>query len=56
MPLPISRYYVKTQRASGLVHVRVSQREPEKVTIEFFDSEGVAITKAMESKDRVDIL
>ncbi len=50
MSLPISRYYVKTQRAGGLVHVRVSQREPEKVTIEFFDSEGVAITKAMERK------
>lgn len=50
MPLPISRYYVKTQRASGLVHVRVSQREPEKITIEFFDREGVAITKAQERK------
>lgn len=50
MSLPISRYYVKTQRASGLVHVRVSQREPEKVTIEFFDSEGIAITKSMERK------
>ncbi|HEY9679033.1 MAG TPA: sugar phosphate nucleotidyltransferase [Drouetiella sp.] len=50
MPLPCSRYYVKTQRASGLVHVRVSQREPEKVSIEFFDGEGVAITKAMERK------
>jgi mannose-1-phosphate guanylyltransferase/phosphomannomutase len=48
--LPISRYHVKTQRASGLVHVRVSQREPEKVSIEFFDSEGIAITKAMERK------
>jgi len=50
MSLPISRYYVKTQRATGLVHVRVSQREPDKVTIEFFDHEGVAITKAMERK------
>lgn len=50
MSLPISRYYVKTQRASGLVHVRVSQREPEKITIEFFDREGVAITKAHERK------
>lgn len=50
MPLPISRYYVKTQRASGLVHIRVSQREPEKITIEFFDREGVAITKAHERK------
>lgn len=50
MSLPIFRYYVKTQRAGGLVHVRVSQREPEKVTIEFFDSEGVPITKAMERK------
>lgn len=50
MPLPISRYYVKTQRAAGLVHVRVSQREPDKVTIEFFDSEGISVTKAMERK------
>lgn len=50
MPLPISRYNVKSQRASGLVHVRVSQREPDKVSIEFFDSEGIAITKAMERK------
>jgi len=50
MPLPISRYYVKTQRATGLVHVRVSQREIDKITVEFFDSQGVAITKAMERK------
>lgn len=50
MSLPISRYYVKTQRATGLVHVRVSQREIEKITIEFFDSQGVAITKPMERK------
>jgi mannose-1-phosphate guanylyltransferase/phosphomannomutase len=50
MSLPISRHYVKTQRAAGLVHVRVSQREIEKITIEFFDSQGVAITKSMERK------
>lgn len=50
MPLPISRHYVKTQRAAGLIHVRVSQRETEKVKIEFFDSAGVAITKAAERK------
>ncbi len=50
MALPISRFHVKTQRATGLVHVRVSQREPDKITIEFFDSQGVAITKAMERK------
>lgn len=50
MPLPISRYYCKTQRASGLVHCRVSQREPDKIRLEFYDSEGVAITKAMERK------
>jgi mannose-1-phosphate guanylyltransferase/phosphomannomutase len=50
MPLPISRYYVKTVRASGLIHTRVSQREPDKIRLEFYDSEGVAITKAMERK------
>jgi mannose-1-phosphate guanylyltransferase/phosphomannomutase len=50
MPLPISRYYCKTQRTAGLIHVRVSQREPDKVRLEFYDSEGVAITKATERK------
>jgi mannose-1-phosphate guanylyltransferase / phosphomannomutase len=50
MPLPISRYYVKTQRAGGLIHVRISQREPDKATIEFFDNQGIAISKAMERK------
>ncbi len=50
MQLPISRYYVKTQQANGLIHVRVSQAEPEKVSIEFFDNTGVAITKSMERK------
>lgn len=50
MPLPISRYYVKTQRASGLIHCRVSQREPDKIRLEFYDSEGVSITKSMERK------
>ncbi len=50
MPIPISRYYVKIQRATGLVHVRVSQHIPDKVTIEFFDNEGLSISKAMERK------
>jgi len=50
MPLPIARYYIKTQRASGLMHVRVSQRETNKVSIEFFDSQGIAIAKSMERK------
>jgi mannose-1-phosphate guanylyltransferase / phosphomannomutase len=50
MPLPISRYYCKTQRAAGLIHVRVSQREPDKVRLEFYGSDGVSITKAMERK------
>ncbi len=49
-PQPISRFYVKTQRASGLIHIRVSQRESDKVSIEFFDKDGIAITKAMERK------
>lgn len=50
MPLPIARHYVKTQRASGLVHTRISQRDAGKVKVEFFDSAGIAITKAMERK------
>lgn len=50
MPLPISRYYCKTQRVSGLIHCRVSQREPDKIRLEFYGSEGVGITKSMERK------
>jgi len=50
MPQPISRFYVKTQRASGLIHIRISQRDSDKVSIEFFDKDGIAITKAMERK------
>ncbi|HMP54873.1 MAG TPA: sugar phosphate nucleotidyltransferase, partial [Candidatus Melainabacteria bacterium] len=49
-PLPISRHYVKSQRAAGLIHIRVSQREPEKVMIEFFDSKGITVTKRFERK------
>lgn len=49
-PLPISRYYVKTQRAAGLIHVRVSQREPEKIMVEFFDAQGISVTKKFERK------
>ena len=36
----------KVKGQVDLVHVRVSQREPDKVTIEFFDNEGLAISKA----------
>ena len=50
MPLSISRYYVRTQRAGGLMHVRVAQRQNNNVSIEFFDSTGIAISKAMERK------
>lgn len=50
MPLPIARHYVKTQRTSGLIHTRISQRDSNKIRIEFFDSAGVAITKATERK------
>lgn len=49
-PQSISRFYVKTSRAAGLIHIRVSQREYDKISIEFFDSDGIAITKAMERK------
>lgn len=50
MPLPISRFYVKTQRIAGLIHVRASQREPDKIAIEFFNSDGVSISKSLERK------
>ncbi len=49
-PLPIARYYVKTQRSAGLIHVRVSQREPDRITIEFFDDRGISINKKVERK------
>ncbi len=49
-PLPISRYYIQTQRAAGLIHVRVSQREFDKITVEFFDNQGISINKKLERK------
>ena len=52
MPISISRYYVKVQRASGLVHVRVSQRSPDKVTIEFFDSQGAGYQQGNGKENR----
>lgn len=49
-PLPISRYYIQTQRAAGLIHVRLSQRELDKITLEFFDAAGISINKKLERK------
>lgn len=48
--LPIARHYVQSQRAAGLIHTRVSQREPNKIKIEFYENSGVALTKSMERK------
>lgn len=49
-PLPIARNYIQTQRIAGLIHVRLSQRELDKITLEFFDSQGISINKKFERK------
>ncbi len=47
-PIPVNRLYIKTQRASGGVDIRVSPYENQSIEIQFFDSEGMDIGEAMQ--------
>ncbi len=50
IPLPLSRYVVRTSPAAGGIHVRLSPYEPEKILIEIFDKNGVNIDTNKERK------
>ena len=40
MPMPVTRFAVRTEQASGGISVRTSPRDPEAVEIRLFDAEG----------------
>ena len=50
MPLPISRHGILGSQASGGVHIRLAPNDPKMVLIEFFDSQGVYLSKTAERK------
>lgn len=50
MPVPIARHYVRVADASGGVNIRISPENPRLTVIEFFDKNGVYLTKQAERK------
>ncbi|MDQ3955110.1 MAG: sugar phosphate nucleotidyltransferase [Actinomycetota bacterium] len=54
MPMPITRFLVRSEQASGGISVRTSPRDPEMVEIRLFGGDGADIPEAMQRKiDRV---
>ncbi len=50
MPLPISRHAILGSQAGGGVHIRLSPDNPRMALIEFFDDQGVYLSKNAERK------
>lgn len=54
MPLPVTRFTVRTEQAAGGISVRTSPGDPETVEIRLFNSEGADLAAATQRKiDRV---
>ena len=50
MPLPISRHGILGSQAGGGVHIRLAPGDPKMALIEFFDEQGVYLSKNAERK------
>ncbi len=50
MPLPIARHGILGSQASGGVHIRLAPENPKMALIEFFDDQGVYLSKNAERK------
>ncbi|GCE13242.1 mannose-1-phosphate guanyltransferase [Tengunoibacter tsumagoiensis] len=50
VPLPVSRYYIRTTEAAGGVHVQVSPFDQRVIDIKIFDQNGLDINKTTERK------
>ncbi len=50
MPLPVARHGILGSQASGGVHIRLSPDDPRMALIEFFDAQGVYLSKNAERK------
>jgi len=49
-PAPISRYAIRNERPSGGIHTRIHSDDARILQIQFYDSRGINIEKAMERK------
>ncbi len=47
-PLPVNRFTIRAERASGGVDIRVSAFDPQSVEMYFFDEEGIDISVGMQ--------
>ncbi|MER3500020.1 MAG: nucleotidyl transferase [Candidatus Fervidibacterota bacterium] len=50
MPVPIARHHIRASGAAGGVNVRIAPYNPRLTLIEFFDKNGIYISKSMERK------
>ncbi|MDW8322334.1 MAG: sugar phosphate nucleotidyltransferase, partial [Armatimonadota bacterium] len=50
MPVPIARHHIRASGAAGGMNVRIAPYNPRLTLIEFFDKNGIYISKAMERK------
>jgi mannose-1-phosphate guanylyltransferase/phosphomannomutase len=49
-PEPLSRYLAKTSIAQGGIHIHMSTSHHSLVTLDFFDSEGISLSKPVQRK------
>lgn len=50
MPVPIARHHIRASGAAGGLNVRIAPYNPQLNLIEFFDKNGIYISKSMERK------
>jgi mannose-1-phosphate guanylyltransferase/phosphomannomutase len=50
MPVPIARHHIRASGAAGGVNVRIAPYNPRLTLIEFFDKNGIYVSKSMERK------
>ncbi|MCS6949746.1 MAG: mannose-1-phosphate guanyltransferase [bacterium] len=50
MPVPIARHHIRASGAAGGMNVRIAPYNPRLTLIEFFDKEGIYVSKSMERK------
>ncbi len=50
MPVPIARHYIRVASASGGINIRISPNNPRLTVMEFFDKDGVYLSKQAERK------
>ena len=50
MPLPLTRFTVRSEQAAGGVSVRTSPRDPDVVEIRLFDADGADVTESVQRK------